>query len=123
MVHQISAPYSHNFSEIIPTDFEQKDTDSKRRIYMGMQGSVDNIPVGFELETMLSYSKCSQFDTISCGLDRWGDKLLWHNNNRRKVSKTQEIDIIRDYIGYWTDKGAYIAFIGCLTHYFGPGLS
>ena len=105
MVHQFSAPYSHDFNQ---TDKISNDGPSPRRIYVGMQGSVDEIPVNFELETLVSYSKCTKYDTISCGLDKWGDKLLRHNNNRRKLTKTESTDIIRDYIGYWTDKGAYI---------------
>ena len=123
MVHQISAPYthdlnrtnkaSHNGHASIETDLKpdlQTDSPEKRRIYMGMQGSVSEIPAGFELETLVSYSKCTRYDSVSCGLDSWGDKVLRHNNNRRKKSKTENTDIIRDYIGYWTDKGAYITF-------------
>ena len=100
MVHSFSAPYQ----KIEDWPIFENETEY-RGIHLGLQSSVVEIPKNFELETILSFKECPEYKTIYCGLQHWGDRLLEHQN--KKKLKDYGNDLIRDYIGYWTDKGAY----------------
>ncbi|CAH1277104.1 Hypp9481 [Branchiostoma lanceolatum] len=65
----------------------------------GIMGDVENIPPNFDYQTILYYDK-----GINQALHEWGGALM------RQYGKTRartESDFSSNYIGYWTDNGAY----------------
>ncbi|KAL5016026.1 hypothetical protein ScPMuIL_005615 [Solemya velum] len=66
----------------------------------GIMGGVDHIPAGTSYETMFYYG----MDGINKTIGQWG-KLM--RDYYRKDEDYRRADLTVNYLGYWTDNGAY----------------
>ena len=71
-----------------------------QELVFGLPLSVVSTPAGYYIETFISYSNKGFYE----GVQKWGSELLSeHGKNTMK----RATDITVNYLGYWTDRGAY----------------
>ncbi|KAL5016032.1 hypothetical protein ScPMuIL_005621 [Solemya velum] len=70
----------------------------------GIMGGVDHIPAGTSYETMFYYG----MDGINKTIGQWG-KLM--RDYYRKNEDYRRADLTVNYLGYWTDQGAYYYYL------------
>ena len=70
-------------------------------IWFGLPGTVDTLPEnGYDIETIISYSEHGFYE----GIQKWGEILRTRHG---KGLERRESDDTVNYLGYWTDAGAY----------------
>ena len=70
-------------------------------IWFGVPGTTDTFPSnGYDLQTIISYSDKGFYE----GIQEWGSRLLTRHG---KTLNRRETDDTVNYLGYWTDAGAY----------------
>lgn len=70
---------------------------------MGLLGSIDHVPAGYELRTVFTFTK--QSVTLAC--KQLGDTILRYHDIHEERQAARERDISLSYLGYITDNGAY----------------
>ncbi|XP_078674668.1 uncharacterized protein LOC144912809 [Branchiostoma floridae x Branchiostoma belcheri] len=75
------------------------EAESGGEVNYGIMGQVDNIPPDFDYQTILYYGK-----GINQALHEWGGTLMRQYGKSRART---ESDFSSNYLGYWTDNGAY----------------
>ncbi|KAK7471361.1 hypothetical protein BaRGS_00035999 [Batillaria attramentaria] len=74
--------------------------DKFDRVSWGVMGGVDSVPMGFEYQTVLYYG----YFGINQEFSAWGDRMKAFYDKGDYYRKT---DQTINYLGYWTDGGAY----------------
>ncbi|XP_064616875.1 uncharacterized protein LOC135480876 [Liolophura sinensis] len=69
-------------------------------VYWGIMGDVDRVPAGFTMETIVYYGNAG----INKAFQGWGDIL---RTKYGKSSSYKRSDFTINYLGYWTDNGAF----------------
>ena len=69
----------------------------------GIMGGVNAIPAGFRYETLLSYGR-----GVNAAMRVWGATLLGRSG---KTLAARDADLVVQYLGYWTDNGAYYYYM------------
>eukprot|EP00051_Salpingoeca_urceolata_P021745 m.344479 g.344479 ORF g.344479 m.344479 type:complete len:749 (-) comp19854_c2_seq17:290-2536(-) len=92
-VSTVVSPYS-NFMSLNQAYHKHTNT-----LAFGLAGSVDKVPAGFTLETIVSVGS-----GINQGMNTWGDILLSQYGKKRHAYRQ---DMAMELLGYSTDNGAY----------------
>jgi hypothetical protein len=77
-------------------------SDGQGRINAGLLGSVQEVPKGFVSETLIVAS----MHGVNAAVSDFGGALL----RRSGKNKTRPADFTSDYLGYYTDNGAYLYY-------------
>ena len=79
--------------------FSNSDSDSS--LSYGLMGNVTEIPAGYEMSTVISFTEGG----VNAAMANWGDFLLASGGKHRHGA--WEKDFTLKYLGYSTDNGAY----------------
>ncbi|XP_025087035.1 uncharacterized protein LOC112559815 isoform X2 [Pomacea canaliculata] len=74
--------------------------DEYFRVRWGVMGGVDVVPTGYQYETIVYYG----YTGINQVFSEWGSFMQFYYD---KESIYRQADLTLNYIGYWTDGGAY----------------
>ncbi|XP_071115644.1 uncharacterized protein [Haliotis cracherodii] len=87
-------------SSFMSANLWRQNTSTGSNLYWGTMGSVTDVPANFETSTILFYSN----QGINKGFVSWGQILQkWYGRDNSFVKS----DFTNNYLGYWTDNGAY----------------
>ena len=85
----------------------QKFDSATRSVAFGMMSDVEEIPVGYELSTLVSFVEGG----VNAAMMNWGDVFLGRFGKHRHAA--WEKDLTLQYLGYSTDHGAYYWYLSC----------
>ncbi|KAK7471362.1 hypothetical protein BaRGS_00036000 [Batillaria attramentaria] len=74
--------------------------DKKNRVSWGVMGGVDSVPPGFQYQTVVFFG----YTGINQVFSQWGEMMRYYYDKDDIYRKT---DVTLNYLGYWTDGGAY----------------
>ena len=75
-------------------------TKTDDQLMFGLPSTVKSTQAGFHLETVISYSSRGFYQ----GVQKWGGELMKEHG---KTTARRESDNTVNYLGYWTDNGAF----------------
>ncbi|XP_071111597.1 uncharacterized protein [Haliotis cracherodii] len=90
----ITAPFSQFMAASMFQDGDRK------RVSWGIFGGAEQLPVGYMYETIMYYSS----DGINAAMSDWGSLMREYYG---KDNAYRQSDLTLNYVGYWTDGGAY----------------